>query len=150
MQRILFAALVLSLTTLAGGRTADAHCEVPCGIYGDQARFEQMLENTTTIEKAMGQVNALAGKTDGPSANQLVRWVNTKEEHATKTQHIIAQYFMSQRLKPAMENYVPKLVAAHAVMRAAMKCKQTTEAKDAAALKEAILAFHKAYAGKKK
>lgn len=149
MQRILFAALVLSFTTLTGGRVADAHCEVPCGIYADQARFEQMLENTTTIEKAMGQVNDLAGKTDGQSANQLVRWVNTKEEHATKTQHIISQYFMSQRLKPEMQNYVPKLVAAHAVMRAAMKCKQTTDAKNAAALKDAILTFHKAYAGKK-
>lgn len=149
MQRIVFAALILSFMTLTGGRIADAHCEVPCGIYGDQARFEQMLENTTTIEKAMGQVNALAGKSDGQSANQLVRWVNTKEEHATKTQHIIAQYFMAQRLKPEMESYVPKLVAAHAVMRAAMKCKQSTDAKNATALKQAILAFHKAYTAKK-
>ena len=29
------------------------HCQVPCGIYGDQNRFEQMLEDQSTIEKAV-------------------------------------------------------------------------------------------------
>ena len=150
MKRAISALFVLSLLSLGGSRTAAAHCEVPCGIYADQQRFERMLEDTTTIEKAMGQVNALAGKTDGQSLNQLVRWVNTKEEHAKNTQHIIAQYFMTQRLKPEMDGYVAKLTAAHAVMRAAMKCKQTTDAANAGALKAAILAFHKAYAPKAK
>lgn len=149
MQRFVLAALIVSLVTLTGSVPATAHCEVPCGIYADQARFERMLEDTATMEKAMGQINELAAKSDGQSANQLVRWVNTKEEHATNTQHVIAQYFMTQRLKPEMDGYVEKLVLAHAVMRAAMKCKQTTDVKNAAALKAAILAFHKAYAAKK-
>jgi nickel superoxide dismutase len=149
MQRFLPAVLVASFFLLAGSVPAGAHCEVPCGIYADQARFERMLEDAATMEKAMGQINELAGKSDGQSANQLVRWVNTKEEHATNTQHIIAQYFMTQRLKPEMDGYVEKLVSAHAVMRAAMKCKQSTDAKDATALKDAIVAFHKAYEAKK-
>ena len=34
--------------------TVYAHCQVPCGIYGDQLRFEQMLEDTKTITKAQG------------------------------------------------------------------------------------------------
>ena len=148
MQRFALIALTVSLITLSGSTPADAHCEVPCGIYADQMRFERMLEDTATMEKAMGQINELAAKNDGQSANQLVRWVTTKEEHATNTQHIIAQYFMTQRLKPEMDGYVEKLVAAHAVMRHAMKCKQSTDVKHAAALKDAIVAFHKAYAGK--
>jgi len=150
MQRTVLAALVLSLLTLGGSRVADAHCEVPCGIYADQLRFESMLEDATTIEKAMGQIEALAGKSDGQSLNQLVRWVNTKEEHAKKTQHVIAQYFMAQRLKPAGADYVKKLTAAHAVMIAAMKCKQTTNKLAATALQNAIHAFHEAYEPKKK
>ena len=149
MQRTLLLALFVGLITMSGSTPAEAHCEVPCGIYADQMRFEQMLEDTSTIEKAMGQINDLAGKHDGQSANQLVRWVSTKESHATNTQHIIAQYFMTQRLKPEMDGYVEKLVAAHAVMRHAMKAKQSTDVKNAAALKDAIMAFHKAYAAKK-
>lgn len=150
MQRITLAALVLSLLALGSSSVADAHCEVPCGIYADQLRFESMVEDATTIEKAMGQIEALAGKTDGQSMNQLVRWVSTKEEHATKTQHVIAQYFMTQRLKPTGEDYVKKLTSAHAVMVAAMKCKQTTNKLAATALTDAIKAFHAAYEGKQK
>ena len=37
--------------------TVYAHCQVPCGIYGDQLRFEQMLEDTKTITKAQGPVS---------------------------------------------------------------------------------------------
>jgi len=153
----------LALTALAGiflilgfDRFADAHCEVPCGIYGDQMRFEGMLEDTKTVEKAMAQIVALTKDSDGAqTANQGVRWVMNKESHAEKIQHTIAQYFMTQRLKPAAEGsdgwavYVSKLTKAHAVMRHAMKCKQTVDTANAAALRQAILDFHKAYEGKK-
>ena len=50
--------------------------------------------------------------------------------------------------KPDMDDYVKKLTAAHAVIRTAMKCKQSTKDEDADAHKAAILAFHKAYEGK--
>ena len=125
-----------------------AHCEVPCGIYADQLRFQKMLEDQKTIEKAQSQIVALAGQKDPQSANQLARWVATKEDHATKIQHTIAQYFMTQRLKPSSENYVPKLTAAHAVMISAMKCKQSTAAETSTALRDTILKFYKAYEGK--
>ena len=32
------------------------HCEVPCGIYSDQMRFEQMLEDTATIAKSIDNI----------------------------------------------------------------------------------------------
>ena len=153
MKRLALASLVLAAFPLvgllilssAGRNVAEAHCEVPCGIYADQARFERMLEDTATIRKAMDQIGALAGKTDAASQNQLVRWINTKEEHATNTQHIIAQYFMTQRIKPSQADYVERLKTSHAVMTAAMKCKQTVDTANADALKAAIVAFHKVY-----
>lgn len=148
MTRFALAAAVFCLLPFSVARVADAHCEVPCGIYADQMRFEQMLEDTTTIAKAMDQIAALAGKTDAQSVNQAVRWVTTKETHATNTQHVIAQYFMTQRIKPSQEDYVKRLTTAHAVMTAAMVCKQTTDTKNADALKDAIVAFHKVYEGK--
>ena len=143
--------LGLALCTVLGG-IVFAHCEVPCGIYADQRRFEEMLEDQQTIAKAIENVREIAAGlesgADAQSINQVSRWVATKESHATNTQHIIAQYFMTQRLKPTSENYTKKLTAAHAVMVAAMKCKQTADTASAKALRKSILDFYRAYEGK--
>ncbi|MFN3194164.1 MAG: superoxide dismutase [Ni] [Aureliella sp.] len=125
------------------------HCEVPCGVYGDQRRFETMLEDTETIAKACAQIIELSEKKDALSANQLARWVATKETHATSVQHIISQYFMTQRIKADADGYVKKLTAAHAVMVAAMKTKQGVDAELAQKLEKSIKAFYEAYEGKK-
>ena len=72
-----------------------AHCEVPCGVYGDQRRFEEMLEDTTTIARGIDKIHEIIeSMDDGPSplaVNQVSRWVSTKENHATNVQHIISQ-----------------------------------------------------------
>lgn len=147
MKRMIITAAVL-VVVASNAQRAFAHCEVPCGIYADQRRFEQMLEDQETIQKAIISINELAAKSDALSKNQLTRWVVTKEEHATNTQHIIAQYFMTQRIKPGSEGYAKKLAAAHAVMVAAMKCKQSVDPATAATLRSAILDFYRAYEGK--
>ncbi len=147
MKRILLSCTMLTLL-FTSARLAQAHCEVPCGIYADQMRFEQMLEDTKTIAKAIAQINDLAGKGDAQSANQLGRWIATKEQHATNTQHIIAQYFMTQRIKADKPGYDAKLKSAHAVMVAAMKTKQSADAATAETLKKAIFDFYRAYEGK--
>lgn len=134
--------------------TVAPHCEVPCGIYADQMRFEQMLEDTKTIAKAIAQINemaeTMASEPPTPkSINQVSRWVSTKENHATNTQHIVAQYFLTQRIKPDHKEYTGQLATAHRVMVAAMKCKQDADPATAEALKKAILELYEAYEGKK-
>ena len=118
---------------------------MPCGVYGDSARFTQMLEDQTTISKAIAQINDLADIKDGKSANQLARWVSTKEDHANKIQKIIAEYFLTQRIKSSSDNYADLLKGAHGVMVAAMKCKQGTDSKSADALKSSIENFQTVY-----
>ena len=128
---------------------ASAHCQVPCGIYGDQLRFEQMLEDEHTISKAQLEINK--GVAEEPTAqtfNQLARWVSTKEEHATKIQNTIAAYFMAQRIKTDDPAYGKKLMASHKVIVAAMKCKQSADPATAKALEKAIFDFYRAYEGK--
>lgn len=129
-----------------------AHCEVPCGIYDDQLRFVEMLEDQATIAKAVAQINELSAKSNAQSKNQLVHWITTKEAHATNTQHIVAQYFMTQRIKSddmaGPQAYQKKLAAAHTVMVAAMMCKQSADAAPTAALRAAIYDFYRAYEGK--
>ncbi len=130
---------------------AQAHCEVPCGIYDDPARVALLLEDATTIAKAMSEIQVLAGKADALSHNQLARWVSTKEDHATRIQHTIAQYFMTQRIKPAAagsagwNDYATRLAEHHAVLLEAMKAKQSVDPAQVQALRDAIQRVAKYY-----
>lgn len=129
------------------------HCQVPCGIYTDQLRFEMMLEDTKTIAKAIDQINEFAasvgeGEMSGTSINQVSRWVTTKEDHATNIQNVMAAYFFAQRIKSDHADYTGQLAAAHRVIVSAMKCKQAADPETAENLKAAILEFYKAYEGK--
>ncbi|MEO1616270.1 MAG: superoxide dismutase [Ni] [Planctomycetota bacterium] len=145
MKRLLTASFALLMTA----SIALGHCQVPCGIYGDQLRFEQMLEDEKTIAKSQLQLKELtSGKADAQGVNQAARWVMTKEQHAQKIQDTIAAYFMAQRIKPTSEKYTKQLTAAHAVMVAAMKCKQSADPATAKALEKAIFDFYRAYEGK--
>ena len=135
------------------GNALAPHCQVPCGIYADQLRFEQMLEDTATIAKAITSINDLAaGMSDAPptgkAINQVTRWVSTKEMHASHIQEIIAQYFLAQRIKSDNKEYVGQLSTAHRVIVAAMKCKQDSDPATAETLKKAILDLYRAYEGK--
>jgi nickel superoxide dismutase len=112
---------------------AFAHCEIPCGIYGDSLRIQLLKEHITTIEKSMNEINNLSGNGE-KNYNQLVRWVVNKEEHAIKIQEIVSQYFLHQRVKFAGDDdseehhrYVEQLISLHQILVYAMKAKQTTD-----------------------
>ena len=111
-----------------------AHCQVPCGIYDDAARIVHLKEHVATIEKAMDQIDELTGdQSSSQSMNQLIRWVNTKEEHAALIQSTIADYFLAQRIKPKKKNedgrqlYVDQTLVLQQIIVATMKCKQTVD-----------------------
>ena len=139
---------ISALLSLLLANISFGHCQVPCGVYTDDLRFLQMLEDQTTIEKSSKLILELSSKDDGQSKNQLARWVATKESHASKIQKIIAEYFLTQRIKSTAKNYENLLKGAHSVMVAAMKCKQSTEASAANELKTSILAIQKIYESK--
>jgi nickel superoxide dismutase len=131
---------------------ASAHCQIPCGIYADDIVFGELFTDVTTIEKAMNQINAL-GKDPSGNPNQLVRWVNNKEQHAQNIQDVIAAYFLTQQIKLDLkdsdpEKYASLLELAHQVTVLAMKCKQTTDLANAQKLHDALHAFQATYTGK--
>lgn len=140
--------LAASLLFVLPASIVSAHCQVPCGIYGDQRRFEEMLEDTQTIAKAIAQIGELAGTHDAQGHNQLARWVANKESHATNIQTTVGEYFLAQRVKADKPRYVEQLKASHAVIVAAMKAKQSADPAAAESLKSAILELYKAYEGK--
>ena len=144
-MRRLITGLFLLVVLVPG--LAVAHCEVPCGIYGDAMRIEMLREHVTTIEKSMVQITELSAAGD-KNYNQIVRWVTNKEKHAEELQHIVARYFMHQRIKPAGVDdaaYVRKLTLLHEMQVAAMKCKQTTDTQHTDQLRSLIDAFAEAY-----
>lgn len=145
MNRLIAPVLFTAVMTLPS--VVHAHCQVPCGIYGDQRRFEEMLEDTQTIAKCIDQIGELSGTHDATGHNQLARWVMTKEDHANNIQKITADYFLAQRIKSDNPRYVAQLKAAHGVIVAAMKSKQAADPKTADALEKAIKDLHAAYEG---
>jgi nickel superoxide dismutase len=128
-----------------------SHCEVPCGIYNDEMRFTMIEEHITTIEKAMKEIANLSGQ-QPTNFNQIVRWVTNKEKHAEDIQHIIGQYFLTQRVKlvekeddKAHEIRMEHLTICHEILVYAMKTKQTTDLSNVEKLKAAVKAFKDSY-----
>ena len=146
LKNIALSVLLLgSASLLSAPLPSYAHCQIPCGIYDDHARVQTMLEDAATIEKSVKLISALAGKADAQSQNQLVRWVVNKEKHAQNIISTISDYFLTQRVKSAQEDYTERLVKHHAVIVAAMKAKQNANMDAAAALKESIEALASYY-----
>ncbi len=143
----------LLVAALAGAPSVFAHCQIPCGIYGDENRFETMLEDVKTIEKSMRQIGELSGQAK-PNWNQLVRWVGNKEDHADKLTETVTYYFMAQRIKPpahgdekAHKKYVHELSLLHRMVVHCMKAKQTTDLEHVEKLRQLIGAFKDSYLG---
>ncbi|MEZ4820714.1 MAG: superoxide dismutase [Ni] [Bdellovibrionota bacterium] len=115
---------ILSLSIALLAQLAQAHCEIPCGIYDDDLRFDLIFEHIHTLEKSIAEIKKYEGKKN--NNQQFVRWVINKEKHATEIQDIVTQYFLTQRIKPnPNHNYYADLVAYfHEMMVLAMQVKQ--------------------------
>jgi nickel superoxide dismutase len=148
-------ALLIGLSALLANTSADAHCQIPCGIYDDGARISEMREDATSIRKAMSEISSTIDNnptmSDGTvvAFNQATRWVIEKDRSATAIQDIAADYFLTQRVKAAEGEaraaYVEQLEGFHAVMVAAMKCKQQVDTKAVDSLDAAINSVAKWY-----
>ncbi len=78
----------------------------------------------------MTKIKELLQQQDATSMNQLTRWIMTKEDHASKIQKVVSDYFLTQRIKAKTEGsefdtYVKQTTTLHQILVSAMKCKQT-------------------------
>jgi len=144
-------ALILLVSTAVFVSVVYSHCQIPCGIYNDPARFDEISEHIVTIEKAMKMITELSQQ-DKPDMNQIVRWVQNKDSHADELSHIVTYYFMAQRVKPVDKNdavhhelYVKKLTLLHELLVYSMKAKQTTDLSNVEKLGNTLSEFRKAY-----
>lgn len=144
MQRTVRSLTVALCLTLFCSTALWAHCEIPCGIYDDEMRIKMIAEHLTTIEKSMKEIAALS-KSPQVHYNQLIRWVTNKEHHADEIQHIVAQYFMTQRIKPDSFQVMEKLTLLHKMLVGAMKCKQETDVGHVKTMRELLDQFKTLY-----
>ncbi len=128
---------------------AQAHCELPCGIYDDAMRIKMLKEHVMTMEKSMRKVKEL--NMEKPlETNQIVRWINNKDDHANKFQEIVSQYFLTQRIKLDAQQYTKKVTILHHMLIYAMKCKQTLDLGHIKKLYSLIDSFEAVYFKKEK
>mmetsp|Transcript_75092 Transcript_75092/g.140064 ORF Transcript_75092/g.140064 Transcript_75092/m.140064 type:complete len:181 (+) Transcript_75092:64-606(+) len=126
----------------------DCHCQVPCGIFNDDGRIAAILEDAVTIRKSVSEMQNLHKGGKLQDMHQIIRWVNTKEEHATKIMTTVAEYFLAQKVKPALlqhDEYLEVLELHHKVMIAAMKTKQSSEMEAVDDLDKAIQGLRPVY-----
>ena len=146
LNSVLALIFFLSVSTYVYG-----HCQVPCGIYDDAVRIVQIEEDIATIRKAMGMIKGLAGKSDAQSMNQMIRWVNTKDEHASRIQESVSSYFLAQRITPkkkgesGRQKYVNQTLLLQQLIVAAMKCKQNVEQSKCDAASDLVTEFSVSY-----
>jgi nickel superoxide dismutase len=111
-------------------------------------------EHIDTVEKSMTMIRSLGAEAE-VNYNQLIRWTSNKDEHAEEIQHIVSQYFMTQRIKPAAgpgaeyDAYVAKLTLLHQLLIEAMKSKQTLEQEHIDSMRQIVDNFEKLYFEKK-
>lgn len=149
-MRITIAIVIGSLLMMTAGG-ASAHCQIPCGIYDDHMRFHMIEEHIQTIEKSMKSITELS-QAETKDYNQIVRWVNNKDEHAEYIEEIVSFYFLAQRVKPvtetsgeAYDRYVTQVQLLHELLVNAMKAKQSTDLAVCTRLRTLLAEFEASY-----
>lgn len=130
---------------------ANAHCQIPCGIYADDNVIDSMHTDWETIQKATAQIIELS-KDPAKNVHQLTRWINNKESHAQAMQDKILNYFLAQRLKlddADKDTYLKKLTLCHKIIVTAMKCKQSASKEAVETLHDLMHDFEDAFGEKK-
>lgn len=147
-KSVMLAVLVLAVVFAS---MVYSHCQIPCGIYDDKARISIITEHIDTIEKSMKQITELSEQSE-KNFNQIVRWVQNKENHADYIMEIAADYFMAQRLKPAdntqskdYEKYIKQLTLLHSMLVYSTETKQTTDLSNVEKLRTLLAEFQTVY-----
>ena len=144
MRTRFFQTLLIILAITVSSPSVSAHCEIPCGIYDDKMRIALISEHIDTIEKSIKEIMSLENQQD-KNYNQIIRWVFNKENHANEIQHIVSQYFLTQRIKFDSKNYIEKITLLHKLLVYAMKCKQTTDLSNINQMRSILKDFKKIY-----
>jgi len=119
---------------------AEAHCDVPCGIYDPIVAQIAALTVVRMMDIMIGLDSD--GKSDKLAYhNTMSRAILVKEEHAEKTKHEIRVIWGDYIKAPHVEKYPELPELAHNIMLLGSKSRQTVDRDAAVALVDAVNRF---------
>ena len=131
--------LVSTLDKKMGFEKAQAHCDIPCGIY-DPITAQIAAVTVVRMIDLMNDLKA-KGETGLAVENSMSRYITVKEEHAEKAKAEIriiwGDYIKAQHLEKFPELHG----LAHQIMMLGSKSRQTTDRQAALDFVEAINKF---------
>jgi len=104
---------------------AQAHCDIPCGIY--DPIVAQI--NALTVVRMLDLMADLDATTGDKLAyhNSMSRYIAVKEDHAEKAKHEIRVIFGDYIKAPHVEKYPELPTLVHKIMMAGSKVRQSTD-----------------------
>ena len=124
---------------------AQAHCDVPCGIY-DPSTAQIAALSVVRMLDLLAALEEGNGKSKVDYHNSISRYITVKEEHAEKAKHEV-RVIWGDYFKKGTHPDVADLV--HKIMQLGSKVRQTTDRAAGVEFVEAINEFAAAFWGTK-
>lgn len=109
---------------------AQAHCDVPCGIYDPHLAQVAALTVIRMVD-LMNDLVATHKEQDLEFRNSVVRYVNVKEEHAELCKREVRVIFGDYIKKEHIDKYPELPELAHKIYQAGSKARQTASRENA-------------------
>jgi nickel superoxide dismutase len=132
--------LLESMDEKIGFQKANAHCDVPCGIYDPIVAQISALTVVRMID-LMAAKEAEAGEKNAAFYNSMSRYVLVKEEHAEKVKSEIRVIWGDFLKAPQFEQFPQLHGLVHQIMLLGSKARQSTDREAAVQLVEAVNEF---------
>ena len=117
--------LIESLDKLAQFDRADAHCDVPCGIYDPHQALISALTVIRMID-LMAELAVAHPAQDQEYLNTFTRYVAVKEEHAEGLKREVRVIFGDYFKKEHVDKYPELPTLFHKILQLGSKVRQTT------------------------
>lgn len=123
-----------------GFQKAQAHCDIPCGIY-DPITAQIAALTVVRMIDLMDDLDSKTGDARKDYHNSMSRYVASKEEHAEKAKHEIRVIWGDYIKDQHLEQYPNLPALTHKIMQLGSKGRQTSDRASAVAFVDAINEF---------
>ncbi len=124
--------------------TAKAHCDVPCGIY-DPTVAQIAALTVVRMTDLLLEHEKDENKNSAQHINLMMRYIDTKEEHAEKVKHEIRVIWGDFIKSPQLEKHPELHELSHSIMMLASKCRQNVDKESALKLVDTVNKFAKIF-----
>ncbi len=132
--------LIQALDKRIGFDQANAHCDVPCGIY-DPSTAQIAALTVVRMMDLMAELASKGGDQGVSSHNSMARYIAVKEEHAEKAKQEIRVIWGDYIKAQHMEKHTGLHDLVHKIMQLGSKCRQTADREAGVQFVEAINQF---------